>query len=196
MDNDQPPPTDWELVKRARSGHVGSFHELVDRHAPMLYGLAMRLVGRAEDAQDLVQETFSGAFRGLRAFGGRSAVKTWLSQILVRQAARYYKKEYRRRAILLDQRPTATGPPGQSRADLRMDIAEAILALEPPYREIIVLRELQGMTYDEIAAVLRVPRGTVESRLFRARRRLQELLKEYFFGPRPGAGEKESGAAP
>ena len=159
----------------------------------MLYGLAMRLVGRAEDAQDLVQETFSGAFRGLRAFGARSSVKTWLSQILVRQAARYYKKEYRRRAILLDQRPTAATPPGQSRADLRMDIAEAILALEPPYREIIVLRELQGMTYDEIAAVLRVPRGTVESRLFRARRRLQELLKEYFGS---GVGEKKPGAAP
>jgi RNA polymerase sigma-70 factor (ECF subfamily) len=181
MDNDQPPPTDWELVKRARSGNYGCFHELVDRHAPMLYGLAVRLVGRAEDAQDLVQETFSGAFRGLGAFGARSSVKTWLSQILVRQAARYYKNERRRRAILLEHQKTAAAedPPGQGRADLRMDIAGAILVLEPPHREVIVLRELQGMTYDEIAAVLGVPRGTVESRLFRARRRLQELLGDY-----------------
>ena len=75
--------TDSELVRRARHGDEAAFHELVDRYAGVLFGLAFSLVGHAADAEDVVQETFSGAFRGLRAFRGFSSVKTWLIRILI-----------------------------------------------------------------------------------------------------------------
>ncbi len=183
MHDGQPPLSDWELVKRARGGDPQAFHDLVDRHARSLFGLAVRLVGDPADAEEVVQETFAGAFRGLRAFRGQAAVKTWLTQILIRQTSRLYRRERRHRHnVLRLDRPEATDPavpPSQQQADFRMDLSKAILGLAPEYRQVIVLRELQGMTYDQIAAVLGVPRGTVESRLFRARRRLQELLKGY-----------------
>jgi RNA polymerase sigma-70 factor (ECF subfamily) len=146
----------------------------------LLYGLALRLLGNAADTEDVLQETFAGAFRGLRGFREQSSVKTWLTQILFRQASKLYRSEQRRRRITFDAQSAGRTPPApQGRADARMDLAEAILALRPEHREVIVLRELQALSYDEIAAILGVPRGTVESRLFRARRELQELLKDY-----------------
>ena len=181
MENGQLPPTDRDLVRRARCGDHGAFHELVDRHARGLYGLAVSLVGNPADAEDVLQETFAGAFRGLRSFRGQSSVKTWLSQILVRQAAKHYRTQRRHGAGGLDERAAARPvvASAQQRADLRMDLSGAILALGPEQREVILLRELQGMSYEQIATVLGVPMGTVESRLFRARRHLQDLLKEY-----------------
>jgi RNA polymerase sigma-70 factor (ECF subfamily) len=184
MDNGHAPPTDRELVKIARRGDQGAFHTLVDRHGPQLFGLAMSLLGNQADAEDVLQETFAGAFRGLRAFREQSSVKTWLTQILVRQAARHYRTERQHTVLRLDggaeepaQRPGAQS--GENRADIRMDMSGAMQALALEHREVIALRELQGMSYDEIAEALGVPRGTVESRLFRARRMLQGLLKEY-----------------
>ncbi len=81
-------PTDFALIQRARGGDHGAFHDLVDRHAGSLFGLAVSLSGNAADAEDIVQETFTGAFRGLAGSEGRASVKTWLTRILVRQAAR------------------------------------------------------------------------------------------------------------
>jgi RNA polymerase sigma-70 factor (ECF subfamily) len=183
MQDGQPPPSDWELVKRARGGDHRAFHDLVDRHGRSLFGLAVRLVGDPADAEEVVQETFAGAFRGLRAFRGQASVKTWLTQILVRQTSRHHRRKQRRRheVLRLDRQEAADPavPSGQKQVDLQMDLSRAILELVPEHRQVIVMRGLQGMTYDEMAVVLGVPRGTVESRLFRARRRLQELLKGY-----------------
>ena len=179
MDNGPLPPTDWELARRARAGDDSAFHALVDRHAQALYALAVRLVGNAADAEDVVQETLAGAFRGLRRFRGQSSVKTWLTQILVRQAAQH-RAARRQRTLRLDQyESVGATASAQPQSDARMDVAEAMLALEPEFRAVIALRELQGMRYDEMAEMLSVPKGTVESRLFRARRQLRELLKEY-----------------
>ena len=172
--------TDRDLVQRARRGDSVAFHQLVDRHAQALYGLAVRLVGNAADADDVVQETFAGAFGGLAAFREQAAVKTWLTQILVRQAARHHRSRRLRLAEPLAHEPARPADAAaQNRADFRLDLGGALAALGPEHREVIVLRELQGLPYDEIAAILGVPRGTVESRLFRARRELQELLKDY-----------------
>jgi len=177
--------SDLELVRRARDGDEVACHALVDRFAPELYRLALFLVGDAADAEDVLQETFSGAFRHLGRFAGRSSVRTWLSGILVRQAARCRRSRKRARLLSLDPqhdrvRETGSGAPGAAEtADLRMDVASALETLAPIHREVIVLRELQGFTYEEIAEALSLPRGTVESRLFRARRILRQLLKDY-----------------
>jgi RNA polymerase sigma-70 factor, ECF subfamily len=182
MDNGLSPSTDWELLQRARQGDVQSFHELVDRHAGSLYGLAVSLLGQAADAEDVLQETLVGAFRGLHGFRQEASVKTWLMRILVRQAARHRRSRERWPDGNLAG-ADGSGSPGasaQERSDIRMDFTRALAAVSPEHREVIVLRELQGLSYDQIAEVLDVPPGTVESRLHRARRQLQTHLKEYF----------------
>ena len=178
---------DLELVRRARKGDDAGFHELVDRHAGRLYALAFSLVGNAADAEDVVQETFLGALRGLRAFKGRSSVKTWLIRILVKQAARHHRSRRARDTVSLDDvseasaaalsKHHAAGPTGE--LDMRMDVLATLETLSPEHRQVIVLRELQGMSYQEMAEVLRIPHGTVESRLFRARQELKGRLKGY-----------------
>jgi len=179
--------TDPQLVQSARHGDEAAFHELVDRYASGMFGLAFSLLGNTADAEDVVQETFLGAFRGLGAFKGRSSVKTWLTRILVRQAARCHRSRGIRKtvsfnalseasvAVLRKQQPG----PSTRELDIRMDVLATLETLSEEHREVIVLRELQGMSYDEIAEVLDIPRGTVESRLYRARQELKERLKGY-----------------
>jgi RNA polymerase sigma-70 factor (ECF subfamily) len=173
-----------ELIQAARAGDPAAFHALVDRYAHSLFALAVSLSGNIADAEDMVQETFTGAFRGLGGFQGRASVKTWLSRILVRQAARHLRYARRRKAtfVPLEATPDAAMAAASSHpgADTRMDVMAAIRSLSPEHQGVIVLRELEGLSYDEMAEVLQIPRGTVESRLFRARRALQEHLKEYF----------------
>ena len=173
--------SDWQLVRRARGGDLAAFHELVDRHAASLLGLATMLVGSAADAEDVVQETLAGAFRGLGGFRGDSAVKTWLTRILLRQAAGLLRKRKRSPAAGLeaDQAEAPIGGTATDRADARMDLAAALADMSEEHRQVLVLRELQGLSYDEISRVLNVPRGTVESRLFRARKAMQDRLKDY-----------------
>ena len=182
--------TDVELAHRAGEGDEAAGTELVERYAPPLYRLAFALVGNAADAEDVVQETFFGAFRRLSSFEGRASLKTWLSRILVRQAARHHRTRARHRTVSFERSGEPTAAPQRrsqtvaDRDDLKLDLPSVLQGLSPVHREVIVLRELQGLAYDEIADVLDVPRGTVESRLFRARRALRERLRDY----RPGAG--------
>ncbi|MDD4888372.1 MAG: sigma-70 family RNA polymerase sigma factor [Phycisphaerae bacterium] len=170
------------LLRKARDGDHGAFHELVDRHARSLYGLAFHLTGNATDAEDVVQETLLGAFRGLAGFREQASVKTWLAQILVRQAAGLYRRERRHKDAQRGDGGDEFDPPvasTQRQAEFQMDLGAALQSLSPEHREVIVLREMQDLTYEEIASVLGVPRGTVESRLHRARRELRQLLEEY-----------------
>ena len=176
-----------DLVRRARTGEEAAWHEIVDRYGAHLYRLAFSLVGNASEAEDVLQETFAGALRNLSSFEGRSSLKTWLSRILMRQAARSHRSRSRHKAAPLggysgtSEEPATDVPAGpvQNRSDTRMDVMAVLETLSPEHREVILLRELQGMTYEEIAEVLGVPRGTVESRLFRARQILKERLKDY-----------------
>ena len=180
------------LVRAAGRGDDRAFHALIDRHGPRLLRLARSLCGNAADAEDVLQETFVGAFRGLRRFEGRSSVRTWLSRILVTQVAVQRRRGGRHRHLSLSAAearadeggadapsPAAGGPAGASAADSRMDLDAAIQSLSPDHREVVVLREIEGMSYEEIAEVLGVPRGTVESRLHRARLELRRRLTAY-----------------
>lgn len=181
------PEADADLLQGARHGDQRALHELVDRHAQRLFGLACSLVGNAEDAEDVVQETFLGALKGIRSFRGLSSVGTWLTSILLKQAARHHRGRARRWTLPLEGGPEASearpdrrghGLAGQS-MDVRMDVTAALAGLSAEHREVVVLREFQGMSYAEMAEVLDVPLGTVESRLFRARQELKERLKGY-----------------
>ena len=170
-----PSETESASPHRRERGDEAAFHELVDRYANEMFRLAVSLVGNATDAEDVLQETFAGAFQAMPDFEGRSSVRTWLSRILVKQAAKWCRRRKVRRTVVLD----ASAPGPSPEQGLRIDVLGALETLSPEHREVIALREFQGMSYEEIAEVLGVPRGTVESRLFRARQELRDRLRAY-----------------
>ena len=176
--------TDAELVQRIRSGDDAAFRALVERHGNSLFGLAYTLLGSAADAEDVVQETFLGAFRRLGAFEGRSAVKTWLTRILLNHASKLRRSKRVRKAESVesprasDDRSLRTASAATA-VDSRVDVMQMLDVLSPDHRQVIVLRELEGLSYEEIAEALGVPRGTVESRLHRARQELKQRFAGY-----------------
>jgi len=164
-------------------GDRSAFVEIVHRYQQMLLNFFRRMGAYTDEAEDLVQETFTGAFRGLPNFEGRSSLGTWLTGILMRQAAVHHRRTGKRQAQLEPLVAHLVASEGASSAtgaaDARLDVTAAVQALGPDHRDVILLREFEGLSYDEIAQTLGIPRGTVESRLFRARRELQERLKAY-----------------
>ena len=173
--------SDTDLLRSAAQGDGAAFHRLVDRHAAGLYRVARSLSASEHDAEDVLQETFLAAHRGAAGFDGRASVKTWLQRILMRQAARAWNRERRSRAAL----PLDTADPpvhaggGAVRVDQRIDLAAVLETLPPDHRQVLVLREVEQLSYAEIARVLNVPIGTVDSRLHRARREMRQRLEEY-----------------
>ncbi len=173
-----PEANDLELLHSAATGDGRAFHSLVDRHAQRMFRLAISLVGNAVDAEDILQETFAGAYKGLARFEGRASVKTWLTRILFTQAAKWRRDRAGR-----TMRPIGPSDPAvegaSSGVEIRIDLQAALQQLSPEHREVLMLREFEGMSYEEMAEVLSLPRGTIESRLHRARSELREKLKSY-----------------
>ena len=170
-------PSDADLLRSSSRGDERAFHALVDRHANALFQVAMCYSRNTADAEDLVQETLVSAYRGARGFAGRASVRTWMLTILTHHATRAWRKRQRRAALSLDiphaeqtyDDPALTSPPTSASVDHRLDVATILAQLSEMHREVLVMREIWNMTYDEIAQALDVPRGTVESRLSRAR---------------------------
>ena len=173
--------TDADLAQRLCRGEPQAFHALIDAYGNDLYRLALRLADRPEDAEDLMQETLSGAYHGIDKFSGESSLKTWLYRILVRQSARMIRQRMQERTWLRQagREIREHAGDGISRQDLSADLARALRELPADQRTVIVLRELQGLSYAEIAAILDLPQGTVESRIHRARKELQTWLQDY-----------------
>jgi len=177
---------DVELLERARRGESTACDELVNRYGPRLYGLAMAMLGRDADAQDMVQETLLAVLEKGEAFAGRSSLWTWLSGILVNRVSKYRRYKGVRKAASLDgpqdyaaAAPTADDASPAVQVELRTDCAAMLDALSPEHRQVLVLRELEGLSYQEIARSLNVPLGTVESRISRARQELRERFADY-----------------
>lgn len=179
---------DDELLAKARRSDNAARAELVMRHGRRLFALARGLLGRCDaDASDVVQETFLAAFEGgLGAFRGDAALSTWLGGILVNRVRKLRRYRSSRPAQPLDAAggpPAATGAvsrPPATQVEQRLDVQAMLDSLSPEYREVIVLRELQGMSYAEMAQALDVPERTAETRLTRARRALRERFAGYF----------------
>ena len=174
-----------ELVRRARSGDAESFGALVELYRDRIVRLVRGLVPE-RDAEDVAQDAFVKAFRKLPEFDGRSRFFTWIYRIATNTAMDWRKRErYRRHADLPtgpegdDASPADDPGPGVAaqRRELAAAIDKAIAALPEHYHTIVVLREVQGLSYEEIAETLAISKGTVESRLFRARERLRRALE-------------------
>lgn len=181
-----PDDREIELIGRLRTGDAGAFHRLVDQYAPRLYALAYRMLRNRDDAEDAVQETLSGAYRSIAGFRGQSALWTWLVKILVRQIARFRRDtrpiRMQRLDTLDDDQATRREPSVGSAVtgvDAKVDLAAALTTLSPDHRQIVVLREIERMSYEEISQVMSIPLGTVESKLYRARVELRKLLAEW-----------------
>lgn len=170
-----------ELLVLARQGDNAARTELVMRYGRQLYGLAAALLGGDDvDVNDMVQETFLAAFDGgLKAFKGNASLGTWISGVLINRVRKLRRYRRSRPADLLvgDVRQSAAAGPA-TQVEQRIDAATMLDSLPPDYREAIVLREWQRMSYAEMATALGVPERTAETRLTRAR----QMLRQRFGG--------------
>src|SRR5438132_5148175 len=179
-------PNDRDLVSRARRGDREAVTQLIVQYQVPLYNMALRMVGGREDAADISQEAFLRAWEKIRTLR-EAPFKSWLSQIAANLCYDHFRRDRRYGAMPDEEISNVIGlgiatpdPQEQSEASERNRLVrESIQALEHDMRIAIVLRDVNGMAYDEIASVLRVPLGTVKSRIARARAQVQERLQQY-----------------
>jgi RNA polymerase sigma-70 factor (ECF subfamily) len=175
--------SDGEIIARVRAGETGAFADLVRRHQDRVYGMAFRATGKPEDAEDLAQEVFLSVFRGLEGFKGDAQFTTWLYRIAWNRCAdwlRRNRKPGRRTAQLEEANDLADGRADPAAEvlgeDDRRRLRRALDGLDDLYRSVVELACIQGLSYAEVGAALGLPVKTVETRLYRARRLLRELL--------------------
>jgi RNA polymerase sigma-70 factor (ECF subfamily) len=169
-------PSDAELVARATGGDESAFADLVRRHERKVYNLAFRMLGREEDARDAAQDAFVSCYRRLSAFRGEAQFSTWLHRIAVNAC---YDVLRRRRGTVLPLEEAPEPPPQPDHAEATtaaIDVERALQDLPVDYRAVLVLHDIQGWAYEEVAGILDVPLGTVKSRLHRGRVALGRAL--------------------
>jgi RNA polymerase sigma-70 factor, ECF subfamily len=179
---------DRRLIAECLQGRTAAFGELVRRYQDRLYNSIYRVVDNAEDAYDVVQEAFLNAYQSLNSFKGDAEFFTWLYRIAFNSAISLKRK---RKAVLRFEwgRDEKSGPepldesvfsrPGASMERIEEDasLQAALNRLSPEHRAVLVLKDLEGQKYEDIADILDVPIGTIRSRLHRARLELRELLE-------------------
>ncbi len=173
---------DAALVARARQGEAGAFEELVRRYRNDVYGLSYHFVRDREEAWDISQEVFIKAYRALGRFRGASGFKTWLLRITSNQCKDHFKKRRLdtvrfEEGVRADAAQSAAGPSANAEAhELGEAIGRALAQLPAKHRTAFVLREYEGMSYQQMAETMGCTLGTVMSRLHHARKKLQTIL--------------------
>jgi len=182
------------LIQQASEGSTLAFEELVKRHEAALFRIAFHLVGDVGEAADIVQEVFLSVYRNVKTFEGRSKFSTWLSAITVNRAKNALRKMKRTKWHLtlftgVEEReengerpldPASPDPPADTQMEqeeIRKKVRACIEKLAPDFRAVLVLKEIQDLSYEEIAETLSLAGGTVKSRLSRARDSVKECLK-------------------
>ena len=179
------PAQEEALVKRFNSGDSNAFSEIVERFQRPVFSVVYRMVGNVEDAEDVVQDTFVKIYRHLGSFEGRSRLSTWLFQIAINRARNFLRRGKIARFVPLpaEEMPgtdSGTSPEGPVIARETLERLHLALGRIPAeQREVFVLREMEELSYREIAEALGVPLGTVMSRLSRARDALQGDMKGF-----------------
>ena len=186
-----------EIIHRVLEGDTQAFERLVAENEKKVYALALKMVGNEEDALDMAQESFLKAFSNLMGFRGDSRFSVWLYRLTYNICIDFIRKRKRTQTFALTYTDEDGEPAELEIADettdpaaimatnqLRRVLGECVDALPPHHKEIIVMREITGLSYQDIARVLGISEGTVKSRLARARRKLAQLLRG-----NPGFGE-------
>jgi RNA polymerase sigma-70 factor (ECF subfamily) len=193
-----PEPTDAQLMSAARAGDRSAFGQIVVRHQDRLFTAILRMVGNYEEARELAQEAFTRALMKLENFRGDAQPYTWLFRIAMNLSISRLRKDARRRVFsidagrngraddqasgLLDRASsdrTLTPDDAVERREEHQQVLAALGRLDAEYRAILVMRDVEGFDYQQMADVLDLPLGTLKSRLFRARLALREELKGY-----------------
>lgn len=176
-----------ELIERARKGDSEAFGVLVERYQRRVANVALAVVHNQDDAIELAQEAFVRAYENLSKFESRSSFSTWLYRIAANLAIDFWRREGRHVVLRgedaeneMRRMPSDTGDSFKtaSRKELSARLTAALEELTPEHRTVILLREVEGLSYDEISDALQCPRGTVMSRLHYARNKLRVLLKD------------------
>ncbi|HKI03051.1 MAG TPA: sigma-70 family RNA polymerase sigma factor [Thermoanaerobaculia bacterium] len=178
---------DVELVERHRCGDIQAFDEVYARFGEMVYNLALRLSGNREEAADLTQEIFLRIYRHLGSFGGRSTLKTWVFRIAINHCRDRLSRHIPSMQSIdagFEEGGVPIADPGRGPEELAVaaDEGRRVMAglgrIPQVFREAVVLRDLEGLSYEEIAEVLGVRVGTVRSRIARGREQLRLLLEK------------------
>jgi RNA polymerase sigma-70 factor (ECF subfamily) len=186
---------DLEFVASCQEGDVDAFEVLVRRHQKRMLNIAYRTIGNYDEACEIVQEAFISAYKNIKVFKGKAKFATWLYAICINLSRNRLKQLQTRRhrepysvdnpiqvadgQIPAD--PPASEPSALDRLearDVQQQVQGCINALDAEFREVLILRDIQGFSYDEISAMLKVLEGTVKSRLFRAREAMRDCLKK------------------
>jgi RNA polymerase sigma-70 factor, ECF subfamily len=189
---------DAVLVDKARQGDASAFRKLVEQHQSRLFSVAYGMLRDRDDAMDVVQDAFIKAHKKLAEFEGNAAFSTWLYRICVNLCIDRKRADARRKKVDADDALETVsddslfaeaevgarlsgGNPLKNLSDRQLggELKRALASLSEDHRSILLLREVEGMSYEEIAEALEIPRGTVMSRLFHARRNMQRLLRPY-----------------
>ena len=185
---------DAKLVSFCKKGNVDAYEVLVRKHQKKMLNIAFRMIGNYEDACEIVQDAFVSAYKAIRHFEEKAKFSTWLYTIVVnlsRNRLNQLKIQSKHEAFSMDD-PILTDS-GElavelgsnepsvlerlEKRDVQQKVQECINALDNEFREVIILRDMQGFSYEEISYILKMPDGTVKSRLFRAREMLRDCLK-------------------
>ena len=182
------------LIARCQEGDMKAAEALFHRYHAPIHALVARMVGQGPEAEDLVQEVFLKAFRGIGGFRGASSFKTWLYQIATNTCLNHLAKAERRyhhdsldqpvgeegEATLGDRLASTAIQPEEAAlaSDVYRRVEEAVNRLSPEFRSVLVLRDLQDLSYEEVADTLGINLGTVKSRLARARKQVQQWLSD------------------
>lgn len=183
------------LVEELRTGSEVAFDWLVEQYQQPVYNLVLRIVGDPAVAADTVQEVFIKVFRKIRSFRNHSSLKTWIYRIAVHEASnqrRWWTRHWMRQSSLEERAtnsphslgellvdPGETPFEGAARDELASEIERALGQLAEPFRAAVILRDIEGLSYEEVAEVLDISLGTVKSRLARGREALKERLAPY-----------------
>lgn len=188
------PTVEAEFIERLKRGEAAAFEQLVSDRSGEIYGLLFRFTENSEEARDLSQETFLRAFQSIGRFRGEADLRTWIYRIainLARNRWRWWRRRRRDSTVSLDATPgrsnqtllatlpeTSANPEQQTLAREReLALRSALQRLSLAYREAVILRDIEGFTYEEIAATLGINVGTVKSRLARGRHELRQKLE-------------------
>ncbi len=180
------------LIQQIKNGNIAAFEELAARYQKQIFSLAYRMCGNQEDAADMAQEALIKVYRNVEKFKGDSKFSTWLYRVVTNTCLDEMKKMKRKQVYSLDDElETKDGslkrdlednaPTPEDRAEQRERseaIQDALMRVSETHRRVLVLRDIQGFSYEEIAGMLECSEGTVKSRLSRAREALRKVLKE------------------
>ncbi|AEV69215.1 sigma-70 family RNA polymerase sigma factor [Acetivibrio clariflavus] len=180
-----------DLVERAKSGDLEAFEQLIIGCQKKVFNIAFRMVGNYDDANELAQEVFIKAFRSIKNFKGDSSFSTWIYRITANVCLDELRKRKNRTIVSLDQDielndgdvkrqmpDNAPTPDMEAESnEVKSIVNESIQQLPDDYKSMIILRDIQGFSYDEISKIVNCPEGTVKSRINRARQALKKILQ-------------------